>query len=135
MSQVAFIFPGQGAQQPGMGKALAEAFPESREVFDQADETLGTKLSQTCFAGSESELALTETTQPAILTVPIAALRALQTRGVVCETAAGHSLGEYAAHVAAGTFDFTDAVRSVRLRGRFMQEAVPHTRPRAQPDR
>ncbi len=104
---------------------MAEAFTESREVFDRADEALGTDLSGTCFEGSEEELALTETTQPAILTVSIAALRALQARGVSCEAAAGHSLGEYSAHVAAGTFEFEDAVRAVRARGRFMQEAVP----------
>jgi len=125
VSRTAFVFPGQGAQHPGMGKALADAFPESREVFDRADEALGTALSRVCFEGSEDELALTETTQPAILTVSVAALRALESRGVTCEAAAGHSLGEYSAHVAAGTLAFEDAVRAVRLRGRFMQEAVP----------
>ena len=108
-----------------MGKELADAFPESREVFDQADEALGVKLSETCFGGTEDELAMTETTQPAILTVSIAALRALAARGVSCEATAGHSLGEYSAHVTARTFDFADAVGAVRARGRFMQEAVP----------
>jgi [acyl-carrier-protein] S-malonyltransferase len=108
-----------------MGRSLADAFPESREVFERADEALGTGLSQVCFEGGEEELALTETTQPAILTVSVAALRALESRGVTCESAAGHSLGEYSAHVAAGTIAFEDAVRAVRSRGRFMQEAVP----------
>jgi len=108
-----------------MGRALAEAFPESREVFDAADRALESPLSRACFEGSDEELALTETTQPAILTVSVAALRALEARGVRAAAAAGHSLGEYAAHVAAGTLAFEDAVRAVRLRGRFMQEAVP----------
>lgn len=125
MSRIAFVFPGQGSQYPGMGKELAAVFPESREVFDTADEVLGFPLSRLCFEGSESELALTETTQPAILTTSIAALRALAARGVDAECAAGHSLGEYSAHVAAGTLEFHDAVRSVRERGRFMQHAVP----------
>ena len=125
VSRIAFIFPGQGSQHPGMGKALAETFPESRRVFDEADEALGESLSSTCFEGTEGELALTATTQPAILTVSIAALKALEARGVAFHCSAGHSLGEYSAHVSAGTFDFADAVRSVRARGSFMQEAVP----------
>lgn len=125
VSRNAFIFPGQGSQHPGMGKALAATFPESRRVFDEADEALGESLSSTCFEGTEAELALTATTQPAILTVSIAALKALEARGVAFQCAAGHSLGEYSAHVSAGTFDFGDAVRSVRARGSFMQEAVP----------
>jgi [acyl-carrier-protein] S-malonyltransferase len=108
-----------------MGKKLAAAFEESRRVFDEADLALGVRLSETCFAGSEEELSRTETTQPAVLTVSVAALRALETRGVRPNAVAGHSLGEYTAHVAAGTISFPDAVRSVRLRGRFMQEAVP----------
>jgi [acyl-carrier-protein] S-malonyltransferase len=108
-----------------MGKALSDSFPESRQVFQEADEALGSSLSKACFDGTESELALTETTQPAILTVSVAALRALEGQGVRAIAAAGHSLGEYSAHVAAGTIRFSDAVRTVRLRGRFMQEAVP----------
>ena len=125
MSTVAFLFPGQGSQARGMGRALAEAFPESRAVFDEADATLGMSLSRICFAGSDAELALTENTQPAVLTVSIAALRALEAHGVSPSAVAGHSLGEYSAHVAAGTLRFEDAVATVRLRGRFMQEAVP----------
>ena len=108
-----------------MGKELADAFPESREVFQIADRELGTDLSSICFEGTEEELALTENTQPAILTVSVAALRALEAQGLRPHAAAGHSLGEYSAHVAAGTVEFRDAVRTVRLRGRFMQEAVP----------
>jgi [acyl-carrier-protein] S-malonyltransferase len=125
VSRIAFLFPGQGAQKPGMGQALAEAYPECRELFAAADRALETPLSRVCFEGTEEQLALTETTQPAILTVSVAALRALEARGLRPAAAAGHSLGEYSAHVAAGTLSFEDAVRSVRLRGRFMQEAVP----------
>jgi [acyl-carrier-protein] S-malonyltransferase len=108
-----------------MGRALAEAFPTCRTVFDEADRALGLPLSSLCFAGSAEELALTENTQPAILTVSVAALRELERRGLRPAAAAGHSLGEYAAHVAAGTLDWLAALRTVRLRGRFMQEAVP----------
>lgn len=108
-----------------MGRDVAEAFPESSEVFRDADAALGIDLARTCFEGSEEELARTETTQPAILTASIAVWRALESRGVRPAAAAGHSLGEYSAHVAAGTLRFADAVRAVRLRGRFMQEAVP----------
>jgi [acyl-carrier-protein] S-malonyltransferase len=108
-----------------MGCALASLWPECREVFRVADEALGISLSRTCFEGSEADLARTETTQPAILTASVAALRGLERFGVRPVAAAGHSLGEYSAHVAAGTLAFEDAVRTVRLRGRFMQEAVP----------
>jgi [acyl-carrier-protein] S-malonyltransferase len=107
-----------------MGRALAEAFPEAKAVFDSADRALGTEISKICFEGSAEELALTENTQPAILTVSIAALRVLENRGLHPVATAGHSLGEYSAHVAAGTLPFEDAVRAVRLRGRFMQRAV-----------
>lgn len=125
MTGIAFVFPGQGSQHPGMGRELARAFPESRGVFDEADDALRLPISRICFEGSETELALTENTQPAVLTVCVAALRALEARGIAAAAAAGHSLGEYAAHVAAGTLAFADAVRVVRARGRFMQEAVP----------
>jgi [acyl-carrier-protein] S-malonyltransferase len=107
-----------------MGRELAEEFSVSREVFAAADRALEAPLSQMCFAGSAEQLALTENTQPSILTVSIAALRALEQRGIRPATVAGHSLGEYSAHVTAGTLDFADAVRIVRLRGRFMQQAV-----------
>jgi len=121
----AAIFPGQGAQHPGMGRELA-AEPAAAAVFREADEALGYSLSSICFEGSDQQLARTETTQPAILTVAVAAYRAFRARGgAEPVAAAGHSLGEYAAHVVAGTIGFADAVRSVRERGRFMQEAVP----------
>jgi [acyl-carrier-protein] S-malonyltransferase len=124
-TRFAYLFPGQGSQAAGMGRSLAEAYPESREVFETADRALERPLSDLCFEGSPDELALTENTQPAILTVSVAALRALEKRGLRPAAAAGHSLGEYSAHVAAGTLDFQVAVRTVQLRGRFMQEAVP----------
>jgi [acyl-carrier-protein] S-malonyltransferase len=122
---VAFVFPGQGSQQVGMGRALAEAFPESRAVFAEADEALGFPLSRLCFEGPESDLQLTANTQPAILAASVAALRALEARGVRPAWVAGHSLGEYSALVAAGALGLADAVRTVRRRGQYMQEAVP----------
>jgi [acyl-carrier-protein] S-malonyltransferase len=126
MEMVAFIFPGQGSQHPGMGKDLAEKFPAARQVFEEADEALGFSLSALCFNGPAEQLQLTENTQPAILTVSIAALRALQAEGFpMPQFVAGHSLGEYSALVAAGGLQLTDAIRTVRARGRYMQEAVP----------
>ena len=125
MSKLAFIFPGQASQYPGMGRDLAEKFPESHAVFDEADAALGFSLSKMCFEGSEEELKLTENTQPAILTVSVAAQRALASRGIAPDFAAGHSLGEYSALVAAGALEFSTAVKIVRQRGRYMQEAVP----------
>ncbi len=108
-----------------MGKELGERYPTARRVFEEADEVLGYKLSQVCFQGPEEKLRLTEITQPAILTVSIAAFRVLRESGTVPDFVAGHSLGEYSAHVAAGTMSFADAVRTVRNRGKYMQEAVP----------
>jgi [acyl-carrier-protein] S-malonyltransferase len=122
---IAFIFPGQGSQKVGMGQALAEAFSVCRDTFAEADEALGEPLSRICFEGPEERLTLTENTQPAILAVSIAACRLLESRGLAPAFVAGHSLGEYSANVAAGTFAFADALRVVRRRGRFMQEAVP----------
>ena len=122
---VAYLFPGQGSQHPGMGRSLARKFPESRKVFDEADRVLGRPLSSLCFDGTDEELKLTENTQPSILTASVAALRVLEAKGLRPVAAAGHSLGEYTALVAAGTLSFADALRSVELRGRFMQEAVP----------
>jgi [acyl-carrier-protein] S-malonyltransferase len=122
---IALLFPGQGSQAVGMGKELAEKYPIARQTFEEADEALGYKLSRLCFEGPETELRLTEITQPAILTVSIAALRVLQTHIPKPCYVAGHSLGEYSAHVASGTVSFADAVRTVRNRGKYMQEAVP----------
>ncbi|MGH9517921.1 MAG: ACP S-malonyltransferase [Terriglobales bacterium] len=121
----AFLFPGQGSQTVGMGKDLSEKFAVARATFDEADEALGKKLSQLCFEGPEDQLRLTENTQPAILTVSVAAWRVLEEKGINAGFLAGHSLGEYSAHVAAGTISFSDAVRTVRNRGKYMQEAVP----------
>ena len=123
---IAFLFPGQGSQQVGMGKDLADNFPAARQVFEEADTALGFALSKLCFNGPAEQLQLTENTQPAILTVSIAALRALETEGFLKpDFVAGHSLGEYSALVAAGSLSLIEAVKTVRARGRFMQEAVP----------
>ena len=122
---MAFLFPGQGSQAVGMGKALADAFPIVRETMAEADEALGERLSSLCFEGPAETLVLTEHTQPAILAVSVAAYRVLVSKGIVPSFVAGHSLGEYSAHVAAGTMTFGDALRTVRRRGRYMQEAVP----------
>ena len=126
---LALLFPGQGSQTVGMGRAFYDASPAARAVFEEADDALGFALSKIIFEGPEDQLKLTEHTQPAILTVSIAALRVLEpelkSRGLRIGFAAGHSLGEYSAHVAAGTFSFADAVRTVRSRGQFMQAAVP----------
>jgi [acyl-carrier-protein] S-malonyltransferase len=124
-SKIAFIFPGQGSQTVGMGKELYEKYPIARQTFDEADKALGYKLSQVCFEGPEEQLRLTEITQPAILAVSIAALRVLEGRVPKPSFVAGHSLGEYSAHVASGTMTFADALRTVRQRGKYMQEAVP----------
>jgi [acyl-carrier-protein] S-malonyltransferase len=122
---LAFVFPGQGSQQVGMGKALAEAFAASREVFAEADSALGFSLSNLAFEGPQDQLQLTANTQPAILATSIAALRPLVARGIRPDWVAGHSLGEYSALVAAGSISLTDALRTVRRRGQYMQEAVP----------
>ncbi|MGA8108196.1 MAG: ACP S-malonyltransferase [Acidobacteriaceae bacterium] len=125
MTSFAFLFPGQNSQYAGMGKDLAEKFPVARQTFEEADGALGFSISRLCFEGPEEQLKLTEYQQPAICTVSVAALRVLAEQGVTPSVVAGHSLGEYAANVAAGSLDFADAVRTVRQRGRFMQEAVP----------
>ena len=126
MKATAFIFPGQGSQYVGMGKEFFENFREARDVFQEADDVLHLPISSLCFQGPEESLKLTENTQPAVLTTSIAALRVLQAeKGVVPHLAAGHSLGEYSALVVSGALAFADAVQIVRLRGRFMQEAVP----------
>src|ERR1017187_8006873 len=122
---IAFLFPGQGSEGVGMGKDLSAKYPVAKQTFDEADEALGYKLSTVCFEGPEDQLRLTEITQPAILTVSIAALRVLETRIPRPSYVAGHSLGEYSAHVASGTFGFAEALRTVRNRGKYMQEAVP----------
>jgi [acyl-carrier-protein] S-malonyltransferase len=122
---IAFLFPGQGSQAIGMSKDLAEQYPIARQTFEEADDALGHRLSQLCFEGPEDQLRLTEVTQPAILTASVAAWRVVNENGLKPRFVAGHSLGEYSAHVAAGTLSFTDAVRTVRNRGKYMQEAVP----------
>jgi [acyl-carrier-protein] S-malonyltransferase len=122
---IAFLFPGQGSQAVCMGKDFFERFPVARQTFEEADEALGKRLSQLCFEGPEDQLRLTENTQPAILTVSVAAWRVLEEKRIKAGFVSGHSLGEYSAHVAAGTISFADAVRPVRNRGKYMQEAVP----------
>lgn len=124
-SKAAFLFPGQGSQFAGMGKALADAFQVARRTFEEADEALGYAISKLCFEGPEDQLKLTENTQPALVTVSTAAFRVLREKGIQPDYVAGHSLGEYSALVAAGSLQFADAVRLVRNRGRYMQEAVP----------
>jgi [acyl-carrier-protein] S-malonyltransferase len=125
MGKIAFLFPGQGSQYAGMGKSLADAYGCAREVFEEADAALEFPISKLCFEGPEDQLKLTENTQPALLTVSVAALSVLTEKGLKPEVVAGHSLGEYPALVAAGALKFADAVRLVRNRGRYMQEAVP----------
>jgi [acyl-carrier-protein] S-malonyltransferase len=122
---IAFIFPGQGSQRVGMGQALAAAHPIVRDTFAEADAVLGEPLSTLCFEGPEDRLTLTENTQPALLTVSVAIARLLDSRGWRPDFYAGHSLGEYSAHVAAGTLSFADALVAVRHRGQYMQQAVP----------
>ena len=124
-TKIAFLFPGQGSQAVGMGRELAERFPFAAHTFAEADAALGFSLSQLCFEGPDETLRLTENTQPAILTVSVAAARVLAERGVAPALAAGHSLGEWSAHVIAGTLSFADAVRAVKARGAAMQKAVP----------
>lgn len=125
-TEIAYVFPGQGSQSPGMGKDLAEKFPVARQVFEEADDALGFAISRLCFEGPAEDLQLTENTQPAILAVSVAAFRALESTGAPAPAfVAGHSLGEYSALVAADVLDLPDALRTVRARGRYMQEAVP----------
>lgn len=125
MSKIAFLFPGQGSQSAGMGKQLAGAFPSARRVFEEADDALAFPISTLCFEGPDEALKLTENTQPALLTVSVAAHAVLIEKGLQADYVAGHSLGEYSALVAAGSLRFADAVRIVRNRGRYMQEATP----------
>src|SRR5260370_13201385 len=124
MGKIAFIFPGQASQYPGMGKELAEKYPEARAVFDEADKALGFSISQMCFSGSEEDLKQTANTQPAILACSVAVQRVLAEKGVTPDFGAGHSLGEYSALVAARALKFSDAVQLVRKRGTYMQEAL-----------
>src|SRR6202007_2360539 len=125
MGKIAFVFPGQASQYPGMGKELAEKYPAARAVFDEADKALGFSISKLCFEGTEEDLKLTANTQPAILTCSVAVFRVAEEKGLNPDFVAGHSLGEYSALVAAGALKFSDAVQLVRKRGQYMQEAVP----------
>jgi [acyl-carrier-protein] S-malonyltransferase len=125
MSKTAFLFPGQGSQFAGMGQSLAESYPEAARVFQEADQALGFAISKLCFEGPDDALKLTENTQPALLTVSMAAHTVLREKGIAADYVAGHSLGEYSALVAAGSLTFADAVRLVRKRGQYMQAAVP----------
>ncbi len=124
-SQIAFLYPGQGSQYSGMGKAVHDAFPEAREIFEQADAGLPMSITELCFEANDETLRLTENTQPAILTVSVALHRVLEGRGLIPDWVAGHSLGEYSALVASGVLDVATAARLVHHRGRYMQEAVP----------
>src|SRR3989449_5658726 len=125
MGKVAFVFPGQASQYPGMGKDLAEKYPAAKAVFTEADEALGFSISKMCFEGTEEDLKLTANTQPAILACSVAVFRVLAEKGLTPDFVAGHSLGEYSALVAAGALKFADAVQLVRKRGTYMQDAVP----------
>jgi [acyl-carrier-protein] S-malonyltransferase len=126
MKPIAFIFPGQGSQYVGMGKELYENFSVAKKIFEEADDTLHLSISELCFNGPEEALKLTENTQPALLTTSIATLKVLQAeKGLIPQFTAGHSLGEYSALVGSGALTFAEAVKIVRLRGKFMQEAVP----------
>ncbi len=125
MTKIACVFPGQASQYPGMGKELADNHPAARRVFEEADDALGFSISRICFAGTEEELKQTANTQPAILTCSVATYRVLVEKGIRPDYVAGHSLGEYSALVAAGSLSFADAVRLMRKRGTYMQEAVP----------
>jgi len=125
VSKIAYLFPGQGSQFAGMGLSLAEKYPVARAVFEEADQALGFSISKLCFEGPEEDLKLTANTQPALLTVSVAALAVLKEKGLKPDFVAGHSLGEYSALVGAGSLRFADAVRLVRKRGQYMQEAVP----------
>jgi [acyl-carrier-protein] S-malonyltransferase len=125
MGKVAFVFPGQASQYPGMGKDLAGKYPAAKSVFDEADKALGFSISKICFEGTEEDLKLTANTQPAILTVSVAVCRVLAEKGITPDFVVGHSLGEYSALVAAGALKFSDAVQLVRKRGTYMQDAVP----------
>ena len=125
MGKIAFVFPGQASQYPGMGKELADKYPVARAVFEEADKALGFSISQMCFSGTEEELKQTANTQPALLTCSVAVYRILAEKGITPDFVAGHSLGEYSALVAAGSLKFADAVQLVRKRGEYMQQAVP----------
>lgn len=125
MGKIAFVFPGQGAQFVGMGKKMADEFPKSMEIFDRASSALGFDVKKMIFEGDEETLKITENTQPTILTTSVACLLPVLEKGIIPDVVAGLSLGEYTAHVAAGTMDFESAVALVKKRGKFMQEAVP----------